>query len=332
MKNKINKILFSIYLVLSANFILSCMEDINEPTEVGFYSSGDLITYFETHGDFINSKENPALVSAEQVYGSVDQSFLLDIRSASEYASGHIEGALNVNISELIDTLKNKDLNKFLRIVIISTTGQKAAYTVSLLRLYGFTNIYSLDYGMGQWNELFSDVWINARDDSEYVWSFTTNYYSKPPLSNKLPALSFENPEMSTESLIQSRIKLHLTDEAYYRSTGTVAEIDGDFALRYQKFTSIALICYSAPDLYDIKRYFKDASPPVTWGGHFRSIPYYDPSYDFKASTKLLTLPIDKPIYIYSYNGQRSQYIVAYLRLLGYDARSVLFGAISMLY
>ena len=332
MKTAIKKILFSICLVLSTSFILSCMEDINEPTEVGFSNSGDLITYFETHGDFINSSENPALVSAEEIYGIVDQSLLLDIRSASEYASGHIEGALNLNISELIDTLNNRDLNNFVRIVVISTTGQKAAYAVSLLRLYGFTNIYSLDYGMGQWNELFSDVWINARDDSEYVWSFTTNYFSKPPLGNKLPALTFDSPEKSTESLIQNRIKTFLTNEAYYRSTGTMAEIDGDFALRYQKFGSITLICYSESDLYDIKRYFKDAAPPVTWGGHFRSISYYDPSYDFKASTNLLTLPVDKPIYIYSYNGQRSQYITAYLRLLGYDARSVLFGAISMLY
>ncbi len=332
MKNIINKISLLTLLVFSAIFLLSCMEDINEPTEIEFYNSADLITYFETHGDFINSRENPALVSAEEIYGITDQSLLLDIRSASEYASGHIEGALNINISELIDTLKNRDLNNFAKIVVISTTGQKAAYAVSLLRLYGFTNIYSLDYGMGQWNELFSDVWINARDDSEYAWSFTTNYFTKPPLSNKLPALSFDNPEMSTESLIENRIRSFLTDQAYLRSTGTVDEIDADFALRYQKFGSITLICYSESDLYDIKRYFKDAAPPVTWGGHFRSIPYYDPTYDFKASTNLLTLPVDKPIYIYSYNGQRSQYITAYLRLLGYDARSVLFGAISMLY
>lgn len=332
MNYTINKILIIIVTILLSNILFSCMEDINEPTEVGFYNSGDLITYFETHGDFINSSENPALISAEQLYGTIDQSLLLDIRSANEFAFGHIGGAININISELLDTLENRDLSNYLQIVLISATGQKAAYTVSLLRLYGFANIYSLDYGMGQWNELFSDVWINARDDSEYVWSFTTKYYGKPPLGNKLPALSFDNQEMPTGNLIHDRIKSFLTDQAYSKSTGTVAEIDKDFALRYQKFGRIFLICYSESDLYDIKRYFKDAAPPVTWGGHFRSIPYYNPSYDFKASANLLTLPVDKPIYIYSYNGQRSQYITAYLRVLGYDARSVLFGAIGMLY
>ena len=328
----INKILIIIVLILSASIFLSCMEDINEPTEVGFSNSGDLITYFETHGDFINSSENPALISAEQIYGIVDQSLLLDIRNASEYAFGHIEGAINVNVSELVDTLENNDLNNYIRIVVISTTGQKAAYAVSLLRLYGFTNIYSLDYGMGQWNELFSSSWIEARGDSEYSWSFTVKYYRKPLLNKILPALSSIDPEMSTKNLIQNRIISLLTEEAYSKSIGTIKELDDDYVRFYQKFGNISLICYSEPDLYEIFRFFKDAAPPITWGGHFKSTLYYNPLYDFKASANLLTLPVDKPIYIYSYNGQRSQFITAYLRILGYDARSVLFGAIGMLY
>lgn len=319
-------------MLVSTGIITSCMEAVNEPTDVGFNNSGDMITYLETHVDFINSIENPALISSEDLYTIVDQSLLLDIRSNTEYATGHIEGALNINISEIIDTLKKKNTSSYSKIVVISTTGQKAAYTVSLLRLYGFTNIYSLDYGMGQWNELFSDVWINARGESEYFHSFLTKYYSKPPISNKLPDLSLDPSGQSTVDLIRKRIKSLLTDRAYEQSIGTVAEIDNDYVRKHQKFQNIMLICYSARDLYDIKRYFKNVAPPVTWGGHFQSTHYYDPSYDFKASTNLLSLPVNKPIYIYSYNGQRSQFITAYLRLLGYNARSVLFGATSMLY
>ena len=327
-----NKILLYIVIVLLAMITLSCMEDLNQTTEVGFNSSADLLTYFETHGDFINSSENPAIISSEELYGIIDQSLLLDIRSSSEFVSGHISGAINLEINELVDTLLNRDLNKFMKIVVISKTGQKAAYAVSLLRLYGVTNIYSLDYGMGQWNEMFSDVWINARNDSEFAWSFKSDYYSKRKLENKLPSLSIGEAGSSIEQVIKSRIRSFLTDAAFNRSIGTVAELDADFQLRYQKFASIYLLCYSAPDLYEIYRFFKEVQPPVTWGGHFRSIPYYDPLVDFKASTNLLTLPVNKPIYIYSYNGQRSQFITAYLRLLGYDARSVLYGAISMLY
>lgn len=332
MNNIIHKILTKVFLILFVIIFQSCMEDINDPGEIGFSNAGDLITYFETHGDFINSSENPALISADELYAVVDNSLLLDLRTTSEFSSGHIQGAINLNISDLIDTLEIKDLNQFIKIVIISTTGQKAAYAVSLLRLFGFTNIYSLNYGMGQWNELFAKPWIEARGDAEYSWSFKVNYYSKPPLGKKLPTLSLSDSQGSNMSWIQSRIIAMLTEEAYSRSIGTVQELDDDYVRLHRKFENIALICYSEPDLFDIKRFFKDVNPPITWGGHYQTTLYYNPSYDFKASTNLLTLPVNKTFYIYSYNGQRSQYITAYLRLLGYDARSVRFGAISMLY
>jgi rhodanese-related sulfurtransferase len=45
----------------------------------------------------------------------------------------------------------------------------------------------------------------------------------------------------------------------------------------------------------------------------------------------LFTIPTDREIIIYSYNGQRSAYITAYLNLLGYNARFISFGAHSML-
>ena len=330
MRKLISKILLVLCLTVILWMVSSCMEDINKPVEVEFNNTGDLITHFETNGDFINSNENPALISAEELYAIVDNSLLLDLRTASDFSYGHIQGAINLNLSDLIDTLEIKNLDQFMNITVISATGQKAAYAVSLLRLYGFTNIYSLDYGMGQWNEIFAKPWIEARGDAEYSWSFTVNYYSKQPLEKNLPALSFNDPQVPTKNLIQNRIIPMLTEEAYLRSIGTVQDLDDDYVRLYRKFENIALICYSEPDLYDIKRFFKDAQPPITWGGHYKSTIYYNPSYDFKASTNLLTLPVDKTFYIYSYNGQRSQYITAYLRLLGYDARSVLFGAISI--
>lgn len=311
---------------------VSCMEDINESTDPTFNNSADLLTYLETHGDFINSEENPALVSSENIYNVINESLLLDIRTPSEFLSGHIEGAINVEIDHILDTLENKALSNYYKILIVSTTGQKAAYATSLLRLYGIENIYSLDFGMGQWNSQFAQPWIDARDDAENWWSFTTQYYSKPKISKEFPALSFDDPTLPTNKLMQNRIKKLLTEEEYQNSLGTIEELDQDFQIRYSQFASLFLICYSKSDLYDIKRYFKDSAPPVTWGGHYRSVPWYDPSYDFRASTNLLTLPVDRPIYIYSYNGQRSQYLTAYLRLLGYKAKSVKFGAIGMFY
>ncbi|PKP52846.1 MAG: hypothetical protein CVT92_07150 [Bacteroidetes bacterium HGW-Bacteroidetes-1] len=51
-----------------------------------------------------------------------------------------------------------------------------------------------------------------------------------------------------------------------------------------------------------------------------------------KLAMDLKTLPTDKPLALYCYTGQTSSYLAAYLRLLGYDAKSVLYGTNGMIY
>lgn len=41
---------------------------------------------------------------------------------------------------------------------------------------------------------------------------------------------------------------------------------------------------------------------------------------------------IDKSVVIYCYTGQTSAFTTAYLRILGYDAKSLLFGTNGMFY
>ncbi len=46
--------------------------------------------------------------------------------------------------------------------------------------------------------------------------------------------------------------------------------------------------------------------------------------------TFLNTLPTNKKIAVYCYTGQTSAHVAAYLRVLGYDAKSILFGVNGM--
>ena len=52
---------------------------------------------------------------------------------------------------------------------------------------------------------------------------------------------------------------------------------------------------------------------------------------DLALTAYLKTLPTDKTIVVYCYTGQNSASIAAYLRLMGYDAKSLKFGANSMI-
>ncbi len=52
----------------------------------------------------------------------------------------------------------------------------------------------------------------------------------------------------------------------------------------------------------------------------------------FSLSADLKTLPTDKTIVVYCYTGQTSANLAAYLRVLGYDAKSLKFGTNTMIY
>ena len=308
------------------------MEELTEPVKVGYHSSADLITYLETHGDYISSSDNPSIISVDSAYLNLPDYLLMDIRTTSQFQSGHIEGARNFGIEELIDSLDFNNVNLEAGIIVVSESGQKAAFATALLRLYGYTNIFSLDFGMAQWHEQFSDVWVNARNDSEWWFLYETQYFSKRSRENQIPSIPNDDESLTIEEFLKKRIKKLLTEQEYQNSIISILELDATYSIRYSKFVDGYVFCYDEKELYERKRYFRFVSPPVTWGGHPRNAPFYDAETDFKASTNLLTLPVNETVYNYTFNGQRSLYITAYLRLVGYNAKSIHYGAVSMIY
>ena len=63
---------------------------------------------------------------------------------------------LNVQPKDLFEFLRNRDLNIYPKIIIISESGQSAAYYTALLRLGGYSNVYSMEYGMAVWHQDFA--------------------------------------------------------------------------------------------------------------------------------------------------------------------------------
>ena len=141
MINKIRNITLVI-LISSLLFALSCMEEVVEPVNVGYHTSADLITYLETHGDYISSSENPSIISVDSAYMNLSSYLLLDIRASSQFQSGHIEGAHNFGIEELVDSLDFNNISLDAGIIIISESGQKASYATALLRFYDWSYPY----------------------------------------------------------------------------------------------------------------------------------------------------------------------------------------------
>jgi hydroxyacylglutathione hydrolase len=76
---------------------------------------------------------------------------ILDVRSAGEWAAGHIEGSRHVMGGDLPERLG--ELPRDTAIHVICATGYRAGVAASLLRRAGFTNVVNVSDGLVAWKE-----------------------------------------------------------------------------------------------------------------------------------------------------------------------------------
>ncbi|RKY94968.1 MAG: hypothetical protein DRQ01_01030 [Ignavibacteriae bacterium] len=307
------KILKISTIVLFVIVLHSCIDDNISPSLTGeLNSTAELLVYFESIGDFANSEFAPALIDADEVYVKKNNYLIIDVRENSDFALGHIEGSVNVVSDSLYKYMENLDYAIYEKIILVSKNGHASAYYTCLLRLSGFNNVYTLNFGMASWHVDFAEEWFNALEDLD---DFTDEQFPKNDFTN-LPMLNFSNPSTSIEEKARERILL-LLDTAFknpevYRNSFILFEND-------------LLVCYGTSMLYSSKLYGI---------GHKVGTMHYisSPLYELRSVNYLQTLPPDKPILIYSFNGQLSACITAYLRTLGYDAITLQFGANQIFY
>ena len=73
---------------------------------------------------------------------------VLSVRSAEHYATGHIPGAINIGLDNLVDNLYR--LNPDAPVYVYCYTGHSSAQAAALLQMLGY-DAYSLKYGMCSW-------------------------------------------------------------------------------------------------------------------------------------------------------------------------------------
>ena len=309
-----------IFLVIILILTNSCIKDENIPIiDFELNKTAKILNYFESEGDFANSDQAPGLISAEQLFNYQSEYTILDIRPANEFVNGHIQNSVNVGIDrlyEIVDSLYSMYQTK--KISIVSKNGQSSAYFVCLLRLAGFNNTYSLKYGMAYWHINFADDWLqNLKDEEDF--NNTNENYPKLPLS-PLPLPDFPSALTSDRDLAVYRIKQVI-------SQGFVDGVNYETNFNVLTNPANTKICYGQERLYIM--------PPLQDGkGHsLGTIWYRDiPSYDFRSIKNLQTVPVNSPIIIYSADGQLSACMTAYLTVLGYKVKTLLFGANQLFY
>ncbi|MBN2172553.1 MAG: rhodanese-like domain-containing protein [Bacteroidales bacterium] len=306
-----NSKLWMLGILLALFVFSSCKKDEEETPQVN--ESEVLASFLESTNspymkDYVNT-DMPSIISAVDVntLNLTDQIYIIDIRSATDYATGHIENAVNVAATEVLNHIESNDLSGYEKIAIVCYTGQTAGWATSLCRLIGHNNVFSMKWGMSSWNPFFASKWQNSIGNA-YATQFTGDATDKNA-AGSLPTLS--TGKTTGLDILNSRI-------------ATV------FAEGFDPAKVTAQAVFDNLNNYYIVNYWPEAQ--YADPGHIPGAIQYTPKETIKLAVDLKTLPTDKTIAVYCYTGQTSAFLTAYLRLLGYDAKSILFGANGMIY
>jgi rhodanese-related sulfurtransferase len=302
-----------IVLLISLALALSCQPSGKQPSAPDREANasittfdgaaGKLIEQLQLQGDYVNSRQFPSMIKAETVHEELGGNMLLiDLRKKEFYIKGHIRGAVNVRRSEILDYFENDILPfKYNKIILVCYSGHLASYTTQILRLMGYGNVYAMRYGMSGWHHDFAkDFWL-AGISSDHEDELVAKTGLKPP-STYQPVLQTRG--ITGEEILNERARAALSDD-----NGPIF-IDQEEV--FQHPDDYFIINFERKDKYE--------------SGHIPGAVRYKPQGTLGIPSEMSTIPTDKTIVVYCDTGHTSQFAVAYLRLFGFDARSMTYG------
>jgi rhodanese-related sulfurtransferase len=237
------------------------------------------------------------------VYDNLSNYYVIDIRTEADYLAGHVDGAVNSTLLDIVNTAANSGGKQ---IIVACYTGQTAGHAVVALRLSGYTNAMVMKWGMSGWNSSLSASW-NAGIGN--IGTGHDNWTASP--GALVASVTFDLPSISASSTTGEGI---LAERVTYLLTNG-----------FKGETSANVL--TTPSNYFINNYW--ATTDIETYGHIAG------AYNVKPLSiegeEMKYLNPDKPLITYCWTGQTSSMITAYLNVIGYDALSLKFGANSMI-
>ncbi len=114
-----------------------------------------LMTMSVTQISGCNSNDNITSVSASEFDKEIkaDSVQLLDVRTPQEYADGHIDGAININVqSKDFQKLAEKELSKDSTILVYCRSGRRSLEAAKILTNLGY-RVINLKGGIIEWKK-----------------------------------------------------------------------------------------------------------------------------------------------------------------------------------
>ncbi len=242
--------------------------------------------------------------AATDVNADLANYYVFDIRNATDFGNGHIEGAINVALADVVTTAASYTDKP---IVVACYTGQTASYAVMALRLSGYADAVVLKWGMSGWNSTLSGSWtskLNSTGVGHANWVTTAS-----PATSTYGIPDWTSTSNDGAGILAERVDAILT-------AGLVGTL-----------TSSIL---TDPSLYQIFNFWGEAD--YLGMGHFDgAFQYANPDINLENNGVVAIDPTVASV-VYCYTGQTSAMITAWLNVLGYDVLSGKFGANGVIY
>jgi rhodanese-related sulfurtransferase len=311
----INKLLY--FLLIISLLIFGACSSSEEPEE----TVNEFKVVTESVGDdYIQNYTNASgsvNISMSDLYAIMTDNaqkeniFIIDLRSAADYATRHLTGATNIALGSLVDKVNDGTIPTNKTIICVCYTGQNASVATSVLNLLGFDarNLLFGMCGVTTDTDLVpkSDYWQNKVDAS--------NWYMLDKTNDPAPGTTYEFPKLNTgkkesADIIKARFS-------------KVVDWDGDGNADW----NLSLASGTLPDAlnnYFVINYWPAAE--YLDPGHIEGAYQFTPKLDLMTTERLNELPTNQKIAVYCYTGQTSAQMTAYLRTIGYEAYSVAYG------
>ena len=305
---QLRKIYYLMLIIPLLFFYTGCSDDDTTEPPPTVNEAEVLVNYLEDNGDPVS--EFPNMAKASDVNANVlagGSWAIIDIRGDA-YDAGHIKGAVKVAAGDVLDYYETNNLETKEKVVIVCFSGQSAAWVNGLLRTAGKTNTFDMKWGMCSWNLATSGSWTGDNVNNSRAAQFVTAATAKPEAGD-LPTLS--TGETTATAILRARVEAVFAEgfspDAATSSDAVYTDLSANFILNYW------------------------IEADYSWG-HIEGAMQYTPKSSLSVDVDLKTLPTDKPVAVYCYTGQTSAHVAAYLRVLGYDAKSITFGVNGMSY
>lgn len=219
-----------------------------------------------------------------------DAPYIVSLRSATDYAAGHIPGAVNYAFSDLTTLPTDEE------ILVYCYTGQSASFAAAMLGTLGY-DVSNLLHGMSSWSD-DPAVYVSRFDPATSQGDYATETTANTGGSYDMPVI--DNTTSNDDAEILKAAALTVSPKYITAS---------DLNLKIAEGEDMTIIsCRSADD------YANGHIPGainITLGTLMDNLTKIDP---------------DNPVYCYCYTGHTAAQMASVLQMLGYDAYSLKFG------